>query len=68
LLLVIGLCLLPLFLRTTIQDTEDEDEALPTATSQQTSGGEVKLRRRSRSSRTASNEKPVGPVKRNLVS
>ena len=70
--LIIGLCIVPLVMRTTSQDTaEDEtetNEALPTPDSQQTRGRESRLRRRSRSSRTASSERTVGTTKYNLVS
>jgi len=64
--LIIGLCLVPLVLRTTSQDTiEDEtetNEALPISDSQQTRGRQSRLRRRSRSSRTASSERTSIPT------
>ena len=70
--LINGLCLVPLVLRTSSQDTtEDETEtngALMTSDSQQSRGRQSRLRRRSRSSRTASSERTVGPPRHNLVS
>ena len=63
---------MPLVLRTTSQDTtEDETErngVLMASDSQQTRGRQSRLRRRSRSSRTASSERTVGPTKHDLVS
>lgn len=70
--LIIGLCLVPLLLRTTSQDTievkTETNGALSTSDSQPIRGRQSRPRRRSRSSRTASSERTSIPSEAPLTS